>query len=898
MDDLPTSDIPPDPSRRDFDSEAPTSAGVPIPPAHGVRPAAGQTSPPLAGVGMRIATYEIQRVLGEGGMGMVYLAQQENPRRLVALKVIRPGALSERMLRRFEFEAHLLGRLQHPGIAQVYEAGMAQDERGRPLPFFAMEFIKGVPLTEFADRQRLSTRERLALVARICDAVAHAHQKGIIHRDLKPGNILVDESGQPKILDFGVARATDADLKTTTMQTDVGQLIGTVPYMSPEQVSGDPTELDTRSDVYAVGVIAYELLAGRLPHDLHKKMIHEAVRVIREEEPTRLSAINRTLRCDVETIVAKALEKDKSRRYATAESLASDIRCYLADQPISARPASGWYQFQKFTRRNRALVGGGVTALVLLIAGVIGTSIGLNRALIAEGQARAAETTARDEAAVSESVTQFVVGSIRNASPQRRGPEATVAETLLASVDQIDAQFADQPRVRERLHDAFADVYRGLNMYRESVDQLRTSLTLAEQRAPRSAQVLALRVRLGSQLNEMGDYVAAAAALRDAARLIASGVPADHGTQADIESTLGAIAHNLGDYALAEHHYRRLLALESAAAADTPEEQADRDLYCGIANDLLARLLIDAGYLAEGERRVRAALDLKKKARGEQTLPYAASVMTLAHLYNARGDWAAARREYSSALATFKTLQKDDRAPVVLLAQFCLDGVNADDPTQPQIAAPAPLPSLESMGGLGRMLVVQLRNRGRILLTLPGHSIAQRDRGTALIEQALALDATIADAATPLSQAHTLKDAARASRDLEFLRRAHDLEHAAGADDADTLVLLSKLLVDHSPTRMRSGGESETFKALGEALGFAESAVAARSSQAGSAPIPLAEALLAQADALAIAGRSDATKIAAVHAAARKARDLLAPVVEADDPRMAAIDALLNKEHP
>src|SRR6185295_10970606 len=306
-------------------------------------------SPPAPSVPTRIGHYAIIRILGEGGMGTVYEAQQESPKRAVALKVIRAGHVSPAMLRRFEHESAVLGRLQHPGIAQVYEAGTVPDERGHPVPFFAMEFIRGVPLTEYAKSKGLGTRDRLDLVARICDAVYHA---------LKPGNILVDESGQPKVLDFGVARATDSDIQQTTIQTDIGQIIGTVPYMSPEQVGGDPSELDTRSDVYALGVIAYELLSGRLPYSLDKRMIHEAVRIIREEEPTRLSSINRTLRGDVETIVAKALEKEKSRLYQSAESLGSDIRRYLKDEPITARPASTWYHVRKFSRRNRGLVAG------------------------------------------------------------------------------------------------------------------------------------------------------------------------------------------------------------------------------------------------------------------------------------------------------------------------------------------------------------------------------------------------------------------------------------------------------------------------------------------------------------------------------------------------------------
>ncbi len=360
----------------------------------------GESPSEHTGLPGRIGRYTIRRVIGEGGMGTVYEAEQESPKRTVALKVIRAGYLTREMLRRFEHESAVLGRLQHPGIAQIYEAGVIVEppleaggagdptspsvhpptpaggstSRSTPTPFFAMELVRGVPLTEFANARRLGTRERLDLVAKVCDAVYHAHQKGVIHRDLKPGNILVDESGQPKILDFGVARATDSDVQATTIQTDIGQLIGTVPYMSPEQVGGDPGDLDTRSDVYALGVIAYELLAGRLPYDVKRKMIHEAARIIKEEEPTRLSSINRTLRGDVETIVAKALDKAKARRYQSAESLASDIRRYLRHEPIAARPASTWYQVSKFSRRNRALVGGVAASFVLLVAGLAGTA--------------------------------------------------------------------------------------------------------------------------------------------------------------------------------------------------------------------------------------------------------------------------------------------------------------------------------------------------------------------------------------------------------------------------------------------------------------------------------------------------------------------------------------------
>jgi non-specific serine/threonine protein kinase/serine/threonine-protein kinase len=284
---------------------------------HAAAPAAPARDRPLPA---SVGGYRIVRLLGEGGMGTVYQAEQSNPSRMVALKVIKPGVSSDQLLRRFDQEAEALGRLQHPGIAQIYHAGTADSGLG-PQPFFAMEFIQGRPLLDYAGERNLNTRARLELMARICDAVNHAHQRGIIHRDLKPGNILVDESGQPKILDFGVARVSDSDVQATR-QTDLGQLIGTLAYMSPEQVLGIPQELDIRSNVYALGVILYELLADKLPYLVNGRALHEVVRAIREEDPGLLSSIDRRFRGDVETIVAKALEKEKSRRYASAPNSA------------------------------------------------------------------------------------------------------------------------------------------------------------------------------------------------------------------------------------------------------------------------------------------------------------------------------------------------------------------------------------------------------------------------------------------------------------------------------------------------------------------------------------------------------------------------------------------------
>jgi non-specific serine/threonine protein kinase/serine/threonine-protein kinase len=288
-----------------------------------------------------VGLYRILRLIGEGGMGVVYEAEEEHSRRRVALKIIKPGLANLELLRRFEHESVALGRLQHPGIAQIYEAGTSDTGYGRQ-PYFAMELIQGETLDDYAANHQLPTRGRLEIMARVCDAVHHAHQRGLIHRDLKPGNIVVDQDGQPKVLDFGVARLTDCDTKST-LHTVTGRLVGTLAYMSPEQVQADPMELDTRSDVYSLGVILYELLAAKLPYTIGKQ-IYEALEAIRSEDPARLSSIDRNYRGDIETIVAKALEKDKDRRYSSAAELGADIQRHLRDEPIVARTPSATYR--------------------------------------------------------------------------------------------------------------------------------------------------------------------------------------------------------------------------------------------------------------------------------------------------------------------------------------------------------------------------------------------------------------------------------------------------------------------------------------------------------------------------------------------------------------------------
>ena len=334
------------------------------------------SSPLPSLVGTKIGSYTLRRVIGSGGMGTVYEAQQEQPRRRVAIKMMKQGITSSSALRRFEFESQTLARLHHHGIAQVYETGTHDDGAGG-VPYFVMEFIpNALKITEYADKKKLGTRERLTLFGKVCDAIQHGHLKGIVHRDIKPGNVLVDSNGQPKIIDFGVARSTDSDLAVTTLQTDVGQLLGTLQYMSPEQCGSDTSDIDTRSDIYALGVVLYQLLTGRLPYDIRKAAIHEAVRMVREEEPLKPSSIDRHLRGDIETIALKALEKERERRYQSAAALEQDIDRYLIGDPISARRATIWYHFKRLAIRHKlAFTLAGSFMLLLIASTVISLSL-------------------------------------------------------------------------------------------------------------------------------------------------------------------------------------------------------------------------------------------------------------------------------------------------------------------------------------------------------------------------------------------------------------------------------------------------------------------------------------------------------------------------------------------
>jgi serine/threonine protein kinase/tetratricopeptide (TPR) repeat protein len=419
---------------------------------------------PVAG-GIVAGRYKLIEEIGEGGMGTVWMAQQTEPvKRAVALKLIKPGMDSRQVLARFEAERQALALMDHPNIARVLDAGAIESGR----PFFVMELVKGVPITKYCDEHRLTPRQRLELFVPVCQAVQHAHQKGIIHRDIKPSNILVaqyDGRPVPKVIDFGVAKAAGQQLTDKTLMTGFGAVVGTLEYMSPEQAELNQLDIDTRSDIYSLGVVLYELLTGSTPLDrkrLKQAAFAEVLRIIREEEPpkpsTRLSGskdslpsvsaqrqmepakLTKLVRGELDWIVMKALDKDRDRRYETANGFAMDVQRYLADEPVLACPPSAGYRLRKLLRRHKGPVLAG-SAIVLVLAVLTG-SIGW---VARDAAARRAETERVVTSALEESASW---------QAQRRLPEAASAarraDGLLAGVDAAEAL---RQRVRARLAD-------------------------------------------------------------------------------------------------------------------------------------------------------------------------------------------------------------------------------------------------------------------------------------------------------------------------------------------------------------------------------------------------------------------------------------------------------------
>jgi serine/threonine protein kinase/Flp pilus assembly protein TadD len=545
--------------------------------------------------GRTIGPYHLLQKIGEGGMGEVWVAEQHKPiHRRVALKLIKAGMDTRQVIARFESERQALAMMDHPAIAKVFEAGETSDGR----PYFVMEYVQGIPITVHCDKNRLTTQERLELFKHICEGVQHAHQKAIIHRDLKPSNILVaiqDGAAVPKIIDFGVAKATAQSLTERTMYTELGMLIGTPEYMSPEQAEMTGQNVDTRTDVYSLGAILYELLVGALPFDpkeLRRAGYDEIRRKIREEDPPRPStklstmggeasttqamnrrterpALIRQIRGDLDWITMKALEKDRTRRYGSPSDMAADIDRYLHHQPIVARPPSTAYKARKFARRHRVGVGVGAAIATLLVVFSVTTAIQARR--IARERDRA-----NREAEASRQVSDFLVGLFKVSNPsEARGNSVTAREILDKGAEKIKLELQGQPVVQGKLMNTMGFVYESLGLFDAAQSLLERALEIRTKAlGPEHLDVATTYSDLATVLWRKGD-MAKSQQYREAALAIREKkLGPDDPVVADGLHNLGTLFYSMGKYGEAKSTLERALAIREKVLGSESEDVA------------------------------------------------------------------------------------------------------------------------------------------------------------------------------------------------------------------------------------------------------------------------------------------------------------------------------------
>ncbi len=638
----------------DDDSPTGTKATQPV--------AQGLVSPDQAG--RTIGPYRLLQKIGEGGMGEVYEAEQVAPvRRRVALKIIKRGMDTKHVVARFETERQALALMTHSAIARVFDAG--ETDLGRP--YFVMELVRGVPFNRYCDDARLPTRERIDLFLQACAGVQHAHQKGVIHRDLKPSNVLVTvQEGTPqvKIIDFGVAKATAQPLTEHSLFTELGQLIGTPEYMSPEQAVMNAGDIDTRTDVYSLGVMLYQVLCGSLPFDsrtLRDASLGEVQRVIREVDPPRPStrvssaggrsgelaarqrtdppALVRRLRGDLDWITMKALEKERTRRYDSPAELAADLRRHLQNEPVLAAAPSTVYRLQKFAKRHKAGVLMATVAALALLAGIAGTTTGMLRARAERDRAQ----QAREE---MEEVVGFLVGLFKVSDPgESLGETITARQILDRGAERIATELEGRPLTRARMLETMGSVYESLGLYEVAEKQKREALAIRERElGPGHIEVARSLDSLATLDYARANFASAEQLSRRSLAIYRRLHGANHVDIARALSDVGVALTGKGDYPAAETLHREALAMARGLPG-----LGERGLEPYVRR--LANVLENRENFAEGRPLYQESLELCRKAYGSVHPQVAFALDNLALHHTAVGDLERAEPLYRESLA-------------------------------------------------------------------------------------------------------------------------------------------------------------------------------------------------------------------------------------------------------